>query len=458
MKTKIFYFYLILVFPLITNAQDTILDYYIDQGLKSNLSLKQKQLSYSKSYAALKEAKGMFYPNISLNARYTVAAGGRTIDFPVGDMLNNVYSTLNDLTANLPPDQQFPDIQLDNEEFNFYRPYEQETKLSLSQPIFNPQIHYNYKIHQNYLDAEYQDVNIFRRELIAEIKKAYYHYLQTHYILNLMNQTLELVNENVRVNESLYKNDKVTIDVVDRSKAEYSKVKQQIAEAEKNKNVARSYFNFLLNRTLTDEVILWENPTVDPRTVDMETILQNALSKREEIKMLEAYSRASDNFLKLNKMNKAPTLIGAVDYGIQGETYALDDKSDFLLGSLVLRWDLFTGSSNNARIQQAKIEKQILDERQEELEKKINMEVIKAYYDLLAAEQSIQSARDQRKSTSSAFNLINKKYSQGQATLIEFLDARNSMTNAEENLIIVLADYLVKYAELERVAGMYKIN
>lgn len=439
-------------------AQDTILDTYVRMGLESNLALRQKQLSYEKDLEALNEARGMFFPNISLNARYTVASGGRTIDFPIGDLMNPVYSTLNALTANLPPDQQFPDTQVENEQFYFYRPTEQETKLSLTQPIFNRQIHFNYKMKQDFARAGYLDVSIYKRELKAEIKKAYYRFLQTHYVRQLLNQTLELVQENVRVNESLYRNDKVTIDVVDRSKAEYSKVEQQIADAEKNNRVSAAYLNFLLNRPLTDEIVVWEDPNIQPQEVNMDEMLSSALENRQEFDLMDAYLDATENMLKLNKSNKIPSVIAAVDYGIQGETYEIDSKADFFLGSLVLKWDLFTGSSNNAKIRQAELESRILEEQKSELKSQVNLEVISAYYDLLAAEKSISSARQQCQSTESAFKLINKKYNQGQATLIEFLDARNSMTNAEENLIITLADYLVKYAELERVSGKLNVE
>ena len=112
-------------------AQNPLLDAYIREGLESNQGLKLKQLDYTSDLAALKEAQGMFLPDISLSARYTVARGGRIIDFPVGDLLNPVYSTLNMLTAS----EMFP--QIENESFPFYRPTEQETKVSLVQPIFS---------------------------------------------------------------------------------------------------------------------------------------------------------------------------------------------------------------------------------------------------------------------------------------------------------------------------------
>ncbi len=60
-------------------------DFRVNQGLK------QRQLDYASDLAALKEARGLFLPDFSLNARYTVAEGGRTIVFPVGDLLNPVY-------------------------------------------------------------------------------------------------------------------------------------------------------------------------------------------------------------------------------------------------------------------------------------------------------------------------------------------------------------------------------
>jgi outer membrane protein len=454
MKPKVFLWLFLLNSLTGLHGQDTLPNHYVKMGLESNLALKQKELTYEKSLASLREAKGLFFPNISLNARYTIAKGGRTIDFPVGDLMNPVYSSLNALTTAFTPDQPFPDIQVENQQFSFYRPTEQETKLSLVQPVFNRKIYYKYKMQQEAARAGYLDVSIYKRELSAEIKKAYYTYLQTHYVMELLDQTLGLVRENVRVNESLFRNGKVTPDAVDRSKAELSRVEQQIADAEKNNLVSKAYMNFLLNRSLSQEILIAKDPTAKPGQINMDEMLGSALAKRQEFELMDAYTGVSENFLKLTKSHKVPTLIAVADYGLQGEKYEIDDNADFFLGSLVLKWDLFTGSSNDAKIQQAEIERRILEQQKDELKNQISLEVISAYYDLIAAEKSIESARQQRKSAESAFERINKRYGQGQASLIEYLDARNAMTNAEENFIITLAEYLIRYTELERVAGM----
>ena len=81
----------LLFFNVDGNAQNTTLQAYIKDGLENNLALQQKKDDYSKSIEVLREANGMFFPSVSLNARYTTAQGGRVIEFPVGDLLNGVY-------------------------------------------------------------------------------------------------------------------------------------------------------------------------------------------------------------------------------------------------------------------------------------------------------------------------------------------------------------------------------
>ncbi|MCK4662626.1 MAG: TolC family protein [Bacteroidales bacterium] len=450
MKTKII-FILIIIFASQLYAQNNVLDEYIKEGLKGNLALKQKQSSYEKSIQALKEAKGMFLPNLSLNARYSVADGGRVIEFPVGDMLNPVYNTLNQLTST----NQFS--QIENEEIQFMRPTEHETKLRLIQPIFNPQIHFNSKIKHELTNVEKADVESYKRQLIAEIKTAYYNYLKTIHVLELTNKTTELLKENIRVNEKLYANDKVTIDNVYRSKAELSKLEQNIAEAVKYNKSSKAYFNFLLNKPLESDIEISGETKLSIVDTELQNSQENAINNREELFMLKSYASANNYNLKMNKFNKAPNLTAVIDYGFQGEKYNFTSDDDFIMASFVLSWDLFKGFQNNAKIQQALIDKQIIDTKHNETVNQIKLQVINIYYEIEAATKAITAAKQQVLSAKKSFNIINKKYKEGQANLLQFIDARTTMTNAEHNVIITTYDYKIKYAEFERVACLYDI-
>lgn len=140
-------------------AQENVLDNYVKLGLENNLALKQKYDSYEKSLEALREAKGLYFPDISLNARYSVSHGGRTIELPIGDLMNPLYSSLNGITGimaqngDILPTMIFPDTSINNEFINFLRPTEHETKVRIVQPIINAQIWNNYKIKKELINV-----------------------------------------------------------------------------------------------------------------------------------------------------------------------------------------------------------------------------------------------------------------------------------------------------------------
>src|SRR6187549_629945 len=88
-------------------AQNPTLENYIQEGLKSNLQLQQEGLNYQRSVENLNIARALFLPQISANSSYTWANGGRKISLPIGDLMNPVYSTLNNLTGT----SDFPAIE-----------------------------------------------------------------------------------------------------------------------------------------------------------------------------------------------------------------------------------------------------------------------------------------------------------------------------------------------------------
>ncbi|MBL7137151.1 MAG: TolC family protein [Bacteroidales bacterium] len=142
-----------------------------------------------------------------------------------------------------------------------------------------------------------------------------------------------------------------------------------------------------------------------------------------------------------------------MSYGIQGETYEFSDKADFLIASVVMQWKIFHGMETRSKIQQASIEQDILQEQHDELQNQISMQVIDAWYGVKAAAKAVLAARTQSLSTAKAFEIIRKKYNQGQTSLLEFINVRSDMTNADLNLILASYDYEISRAELERVVG-----
>src|SRR5690606_42013771 len=78
-------------------AQNT-LEKCVEEGLENNLVLSQKNGSWGKAMIGLQSAKSLYLPTVAVQTTCSTADGGRNIPLPLGDLLNGVYATLNQLT------------------------------------------------------------------------------------------------------------------------------------------------------------------------------------------------------------------------------------------------------------------------------------------------------------------------------------------------------------------------
>ncbi|WP_353197768.1 TolC family protein, partial [Parapedobacter defluvii] len=108
-----------------------VLERYVNEGMESNLVLKQRHVSLQKATYALKSARSMYLPTVALQAGYQTADGGRNIPLPIGDMLNPVYRTLNELTGS----GNFPEIE--NETINFLPKNYYDAHIRTTMPLIN---------------------------------------------------------------------------------------------------------------------------------------------------------------------------------------------------------------------------------------------------------------------------------------------------------------------------------
>jgi|GEM_PF-127304 len=441
------------------SEEQRILDGYIAEALKKNLDLKQEQFSIEKSKYALKEAKGMLLPSVSIEARYSRAGGGRIIEMPIGDLVNPVHQALNQLLKIHGLTPGFPG-SIPNQQIPFLREKEHDSKVRLIQPLFQPGIYYNVKIKKELMEIEKARVTAFKRELVEDIKVTYYNYLETVKIGEVLQSTRELLEENLHFCESLYKNNAVTEEVVLRSKAELSKLDQQQAEADKNKTMAASYFNFLLDRPFDADIETRTGPDTPVRVpsfagYDLNQLMGQALRHRAEFVQLQAAVDATRHTSQLHKSGILPTLSAVVDWGFQGETYRFTSKDDYWMGSVVLSWNLFRGGQDRAKQEQALADKKRLETQQSELENQVRLQVQDAFLALDVAKKSVISSADTLDSQEKAFGIITKKYRQDMVPQIEYLKARNDFTAAAVGYVIAIYDYYIKEARLERASALY---
>lgn len=427
---------------------ETVVGDYVAEGLRSNLALRSEALEVEKAAQALAEARARFLPELSLQARYTRAEGGREFSLPLGSALNPVYSTLNDLLAAQGQPAPFPTVS--DQTIKFLRNEEQDTRLVLRQPLYAPTLSAAVRAQRALLDASSYRRMAIARTLRRDITLSYVDWLKARSSTQIVAASEVLLRENLRVNQSLFDNGKITEDQVLRARAELLEVEQQKREVANLAVQAQSYFNFLLNRNLLDPI----EPTVPPNTQSerdaaLEQLWAQALERRPEVSQVEQLQRASAEQVTFARKQKWPSLSLGLDAGTQGEEYRFGDGYNFGTASLIFTWKLFDGGGDNARVRQARATERQLILRQEEIAQQIRLEVQQSFDRLQTARDSLATAQARAEAARAAFRIASRKRDEGVINQVEFIDARSTLTRAELNHNLTRFNVLARRADLE---------
>jgi outer membrane protein TolC len=227
-------------------------------------------------------------------------------------------------------------------------------------------------------------------------------------------------------------------------------VTQQSRDAENLAAQARSYLNFLLNRSLDTPL---ENAEVEKNvtatTRALAELCQAALDNRPEISELTHLTRASEAQTNLAKAELWPTLSLGADGGIQGEEYQFGRGSNYYTISLLLNWNLFDGGARRAAVRQADAVARRTATQLNELTQQVQLEVQQSLDRLNTSADSLATAAARSEAARAGFRIASRKRDEGVISQVEFIDARSNLTGAELNLNVTRFEVLARQAELD---------
>jgi outer membrane protein TolC len=419
-----------------------ILETYIQEGLANNLVLKEKNASLEQSLLALKDAKSFFLPSMDFGASYTLAEGGRTIAFPVGDLLNPVYSTLNKLTAS----SNFPQIENVSEQLlpdNFY-----DTRFRTTLPILNTDIKYQNQIRKEQVNWNSYQVEIYRATLIQDIRVAYFSFCAAHSSIEILKNTLQLVTQNLKDTRSLVENGKALPASVLRAESELEQVKSMLLEAENKTVNAAQYLNFLVNRPL-EQSVPFEAIPLDLSQLDL-LLTEDIQEQNPELRAMKSMESIQQTLLKSGKNYWVPKISTYADLGSQGFDWSFDSQSRYLMGGLSLSVPVFQGGRNQNQIQKNVIGLESIQRQKELVNQKLNLSLQIQKNEVKTLLAGLQSAEKKLLAATAYLKLIDRGFKEGSQSLLEFIDARNQFTQAALQKTISEYKLQMALAQLER--------
>ena len=438
--------YLLLLFALPVFGQKSVLDDYVATAFQQNITLQQKSIQVEKAMIALKTAQSLYQPSVAFQGGYQSGEGGRSIAFPVGDLLNPVYSTLNALTRST----AFPQIK--NVETNFFPRDFYDVKVQTTMPLYNKDISYNKQIQEQSLSLQREDVSLYKRELVKQIKTSYFNYLLSLGLIKVYENSLNLALEGKKVNEKLLANGKGLPAYLLRSDSEIATIQAQIADALKQSQAAQYYFNFLLNRELNAEI-----------RIDFEVekavsgVYSVAPGVREELSLLTKSINLQETVLKMNESFYLPKLNGFVNLGSQSTIYDINAKSAYYFLGLQMDIPIFTGKRNLYKIKQSQLDIVSAKNALDLSTKQFNMATEIAQKNVQSSLVGFQASKKSYEAASAYLRLIEKGYKEGVSTYLETVDARNQWMNAQINYQLKQFNVLIAAAAYEREAASYPL-
>ncbi|MCF0069851.1 TolC family protein [Dyadobacter sp. CY261] len=424
-------------------GQDARLQGYIEDGLRNNQGLKQQRFILERNLFALKEARTFFYPEVNFSTSYLDSRGGRKISIPIGDLLNPVYASLNELTNS----SAFPKVENVSQTFNPRNYYDAKFRTSL--PLYNAEITYNTRIRKEQIHLQQAEVDVYRRELVREIKVAYYACQQSDEAIRILESAVSLARENLRFNQALVKNDKAIRTVISRSENELIGLEARLVNARNESVNAKAYFNFILNKPL-DSIL-----EIAPANESVSFIDSAAEGRREELLKLESLSKINALSGQLARAGALPKLSTFIDLGSQGDFVDFNKDTRYYLFGVTLDWRVFANNRTQYKVKQAEMEQKATGEQISQVEQQLQLQNKTAANTLQSAVQTYQATKSQTALSHQYYTDQQKLYREGQSLYIELLDAQNRLISDQLQQSISYLNVQTRAAELERARASY---
>jgi len=431
-------------------AQNPILENYVQEALKQNLSVKARQLNHQKQQSRIEQANKLWGLAIDFDASYLLAAGGRTLDFPIGDLFNPAYTALNQLTnsSQFPTDLENVTTQLTPNNFV-------DAQLKVSMPLVNSSIRYNQKIQQTLLQLEDINIELQKEDIEYQVKTAYYNYLKSLEGMRILEESEQLLQNVLTFNKKLVKFDKATDEIIYDVQFQIENLKSQKTVVEEQSMLAKALFNLLLQRDLEKDIEVDVNilKQIDYELVSIEELQKTALSKRLEFQQLKVAKEVNTlNQERIQKEGK-PTVGASGGVGIQTENFNFDNGGPLFTLGLGMSVNLFDNGQRKKRMEELQIDRELLQNNQAQLAQKVNIEVLQVHYALTSLLSRMKSEQAAEQSAAKSLERFQTRYKNNKALLIELLQSQNRLTTSQLSMALTKYDFLIKKAELEKVVS-----
>ena len=415
---------------MISHAQNKItLDEAIEIALSESNTIKIAEMTIEKTGYAQKGAYSALYPNISASGSYqrTLKKQVMSMEF-MGEEQSFPVGTNNNVSAG----------------------------LSAAMPLVNAQLWQSLKLSALDVELAIEQARSSRISMVSQVKQAFYSVLLAKEAYSVYKEVYDNAQKNFEDIEKKYNVGKASEFEYLRAKVNVNNSEPEVYSAENAVVLAIWQLKAIMGIDLNTEIDV-EGALLDYADELVVSLTNDNVSFENNTNLIQL--RLQDEMLsrtiKMTKFQYIPTLSAsfAYNYMAMGNTFDMN-WNPYSVVALSLNIPIFDGFAKRNNIRQYQKTQDILRLNIEDAERNLNI-ALENYKDKMntsvkrytAAEATLEMAQK-------SYNISEKMYELGKATLVELNDAQLALTQAQLTMSQAIYQYITNKAAIDELMGV----
>ena len=415
---------------MISHAQNKItLDEAIEIALSESNSIKIAEMTIEKTGYAQKGAYSALYPNISATGNYQRTLKKQVMVMEMnGQPMSIEVGTANNVTAG----------------------------LSAAMPLVNAQLWQSLKLSALDVELAIEQARSSRISMVSQVKQAFYSVLLAKEAYSVYKEVYDNAQKNFEDIEKKYNVGKASEFEYLRAKVNVNNSEPEVYSAENAVVLAIWQLKAIMGVDLNTEIDV-EGALSDYAGELVVSLTNENVSFENNTNLIQL--RIQDEMLsrtiKMTKFQYIPTLSASFAYNYMAMGNSFDmNWNPYSVVALSLNIPIFDGFAKHNSIRQYQKTQDILRLNIEDAERNLNI-ALENYRDKMntsvkrytAAETTLEMAQK-------SYNISEKMYELGKATLVELNDAQLALTQAQLTMSQAIYQYMTNKAAIDELMGV----
>lgn len=329
------------------------------------------------------------------------------------------------------------------------------TSLSLEQPLFDLGIGYGREMAQREAERMGERFEGRREDVGFAVYAAYLGVQRAKAVLAAAEKDVAEAREHLRVakvrNEqgAGLKSDEL------RARTFLSEMEERNITALNDLKLAKMRLALAVGGDAGDSLDIRGDVTAEAFRLDEAEVVGTAVANRRDLKGAEKGVERAEAAVGLARSAWFPTVYGGASVQMNDRDVPFGHDNDGWSAGVNLRWEIFDGLGRSHNSAKARAERDAANQYREQLRKEIELQVRESILRRAEAGKRLEVARHSLLAAEEGTRLVNKRFANGLATMVELLDAQSSLNRARTGLVERETDHLLATARIYHAAGIF---